>query len=146
MNILHIIFKRITNSISNAFNIRTEERQTVIWAWLYVFSLFLAYYVLRPIRDELGVAGGVRNLPWLFTGTLVAMLMINPFFAAIVKHWPKDKFIAITYRFFMANLLVFMVLLSTTSADNQIWIGRGFFYLGIGIQSICNFSVLVSHC
>ena len=34
------------------------------------FALFLAYYVLPPIRDELGVTGGVSNLPWLFTGNL----------------------------------------------------------------------------
>ena len=52
------------------------------------FALFLAYYVLRPIRDELGVAGGVKNLPWLFTGTLLAMLAANPLFAYAVRRWP----------------------------------------------------------
>ena len=40
-----------------------------------------AYYVIRPIRDDMGVAGGVENLPWLFTGSLTGMLLPNPPFA-----------------------------------------------------------------
>ncbi len=33
--------------------------------------------MLRPVRETMGIAGGVRNLPSLFTGTLTAMLR-NP--------------------------------------------------------------------
>src|SRR5689334_21906936 len=50
---------------------RPGEARALFWSWLYDFALFLAYYVFRPIRDERGVAGGVSNLPWLFTGTLL---------------------------------------------------------------------------
>jgi AAA family ATP:ADP antiporter len=107
--------------------IKPGEGRALLWSWLYVFSLFLAYYVLRPIREELGVAGGVKNLPWLFTGTLIAMMVINPMFAWVVKRWPREKFIAISYRFFMLNLVVFMILLTVSSAEQRIWIGRAFF-------------------
>lgn len=108
-------------------DIRSEEIPALMWSWLYIFALFLAYYVLRPIRDNLGVAGGVKNLPWLFTGTLIAMLIINPLFAAAVRRWTREKFIAITYRFFMANLLMFMLLLMMAPKEYLIWIGRAFF-------------------
>ena len=57
-------------------SIRPGERRLVAWAWLYLFSVFTAYYVIRPIRDEAGVAGGVDNLSWLFTGTLLAMMAV----------------------------------------------------------------------
>lgn len=107
--------------------IRHNEIRAVFWAWLYIFSLFLSYYVLRPIRDDLGVAGGVHNLPWLFTGTLIAMIVINPLFSYVVKHWTRERFITITYRFFMLNLLVFYALLHFSPADWHIWIGRIFF-------------------
>lgn len=60
--------------------IRPEEAPTVAWSFLYVCVLFLTYYVLRPIRDELGVASGVSNLPWLFSGALLAMITLNPLF------------------------------------------------------------------
>jgi AAA family ATP:ADP antiporter len=73
------------------------------------------------------VAGGVRNLSWLFTGTLLAMLAVNPLFAYLVKRWPREQFIAIAYRFSMLNLLVFMVLLWMATPEQHVWIGRAFF-------------------
>lgn len=118
------MFHRI---LSRVIDVRPQEVAALGWAWLYVFALFLAYYVLRPIRDELGVAGGVRNLPWLFTGTLLAMLAANPLFAYAVKRWPRETFIAIAYRFFMLNLLGFMLLLAFAGPAQHVWIGRAFF-------------------
>jgi AAA family ATP:ADP antiporter len=42
--------------------VEPQERQPLTWSWLYLFSVFFAYYVIRPIRDEVGVASGVNNL------------------------------------------------------------------------------------
>ncbi|HEX9443235.1 MAG TPA: MFS transporter, partial [Candidatus Binatia bacterium] len=106
---------------------RPEELQALAWSWLYIFAVFSSYYVIRPIRDEIGVAGGVENLPWLFTGTLAGMLAVNPPFAALVARLPRARFIAITYRFFMANLLLFFLLLRGANAEQSIWVGRVFF-------------------
>lgn len=103
------------------------EGRFVGWAWLYLFSVFSAYYVIRPIRDEAGVAGGVANLSWLFTGTLLVMIAANPPFAALVARLPRMRFIAITYRFFILNLLAFLALLSTTTGEANVWVGRAFF-------------------
>ena len=107
--------------------VEADETRPLLWSWLYLFSVFFAYYVIRPIRDEVGVASGVNNLPWLFTGTLVAMLAINPVFGALVARLRRVTFISLTYRFFMLNLLVFLVLFKTTSGDTNIWVGRVFF-------------------
>lgn len=103
------------------------EGRALVWAFLYVVVLFLAYYLLRPIRDEMGVAGGVRNLPWLFTGTLAAMLLLSPFFGWLVRRWPRRRFIALAYRFFMLHLLLFAVALFLTQGAPQVWVGRAFF-------------------
>lgn len=99
----------------------------MVWASLYYFCVLSAYYVIRPIRDEMGVAGGVDNLPWLFTGTLIGMMLANPPFAALVSRLPRMRFISVTYRFFSANLLLFYLLLLIASAAQHIWIGRAFF-------------------
>ncbi|MFP3671139.1 hypothetical protein SB717_39345, partial [Priestia sp. SIMBA_032] len=77
-----------------------------------------------PIRDELGVAGGVQNLPWLFTGTLLAMLVASPLFALAVRNLPRRQFIPLAYRFFAANLVLFALLLHFAGPDAQVWIGR----------------------
>ena len=104
-----------------------EEAPAVVLSMLYVVALFLAYYVLRPIRDALGVAGGVGNLPWLFTGTLAAMLAVSPLFALAVSKLPRGQFIALSYRFFAANLALFALLLQFTGPAGQVWVGRVFF-------------------
>ncbi|MCL6545211.1 MAG: MFS transporter [Bryobacteraceae bacterium] len=103
------------------------EGRRVAWAWLYLVSVFSAYYIIRPIRDEAGVAGGVANLSWLFTGTLLATIALNPPFGALVKRLPRLKFIGMTYRFFMLNLLIFLVLFSVSKGSANIWVGRAFF-------------------
>ncbi len=113
--------------LRNIVRIKPGEGRALFWSWLYIFSLFLAYYMLRPIREELGVAGGVKNLPWLFTGTLAAMTVMNPLFAWSVRRWPRERFIAISYRFFMLNLVVFILLLTIATPEQRIWIGRAFF-------------------
>jgi ATP:ADP antiporter, AAA family len=69
----------------------------------------------------------VENLQWLFTGTLLGMLAVNPPFAALVARLPRVKFIAISYRFFAANLLLFAVLLHWATTEQDVWIGRAFF-------------------
>lgn len=118
---------RFCEALLRLTGIRAEEATAVAWSTLYIISLFLAYYVLRPIRDELGVAGGVRNLPWLFTGTLIAMLALTPLFGFLVKRYARRTFISVAYRFFSANLIIFAVALSVANADQQVWVGRAFF-------------------
>src|SRR5215510_7914350 len=108
-------------------DVRPAEVHALSWSWLYIFCVLSSYYILRPIRDEMGVAGGVENLQWLFTGTLVGMILVNPPFAALVAKLPRVRFIALTYRFFMLNLLIFIVLLHFATAEQHIWIGRLFF-------------------
>jgi AAA family ATP:ADP antiporter len=79
--------------------VRPNEVRELAWSWLYIFSVLSAHYILRPIRDEMGVASGVETLPWLFTGTLVGMLLVNPPFAALVARLPRVRFISVAYRF-----------------------------------------------
>lgn len=117
----------IRRLLSRFVSIRPGEGRLVAWAFLYLFAVFSAYYVIRPIRDEAGVAGGVANLSWLFTGTLVAMMAVNAPFAALVARLPRSRFIGITYRFFMVNLLVFLLLFKTATGDANVWVGRAFF-------------------
>jgi len=108
-------------------NVRATEVAALGWAWAYFFCVLSSYYVIRPIRDEAGVAGGVENLSWLFTGTLIGMILFNPPFAALASRLPRRRFIAYTYRFFVANLAGFFLVMQLAPEVSQIWVGRLFF-------------------
>src|ERR1043166_9739923 len=107
--------------LRRVIDVEPAEVRALGWSWLYIFAVLFSYYILRPIRDEMGVAGGVENLQWLFTGTLLGMIAVNPPFAALVARLPRARFIAVSYRFFLANLLLFALLLHLASAEQNIW-------------------------
>jgi ATP:ADP antiporter, AAA family len=88
-----------------------RERATALWSFAYFFTLLAGYYVLRPLRDQMGIAGGTKNLPWLFTATFVSLLVAQPIYGALVASLPRVRFIPIVYHFFVANLVLFWLLL-----------------------------------
>ena len=118
---------RLYSLLRRFVEIRREEAPVVGWCWLFIFAVLSSYYIMRPIRDEAGVAGGVNNLQWLFTGTLLGMVLLNIPFAYLVKTLPRRRFIPITYHFFAGNIILFAALLHWADAQQTIWIGRVFF-------------------
>jgi len=92
-------------------DVRDGEASGLIGSFLYFFALLASFYVMRPLREEMGVAGGVNKLPWLFTGTLVATLAVVPLWGALVTWMPRRRLVPIAYRFFACTMLLFCVLL-----------------------------------
>ena len=126
-SVLHDWDSVLTRFLKHVIDVEPAEVRALGWSWLYIFCVLFSYYILRPIRDEMCVAGGVEHLPWLFTGTLLGMIAVNPPFAALVARLPRARFIAVSYRFFIVNLLFFGLALHGASAEQNIWIGRLFF-------------------
>jgi len=91
--------------------IKPRELRSIAWSWLYFFSLLASTFVLRPLRDSMGLNGGADKYPWLFTGTLVAMVVVSPPFALLVTKLPRKRFIPIVYRVSIACLLAFWLAL-----------------------------------
>lgn len=89
-----------------------SERGAALWSFAYFFTLLAGYYVLRPLRDEMGIAGGVKNLPWLFTATFLALIVAQPIYGALVARLTRARFIPVVYHFFASNLLLFWLLLT----------------------------------
>ncbi len=107
--------------------VRDDEVGSLLWATAYFFFLFASYFILRPVRDTAAVAGGVRNLPWLFTATLVAMLAVHPIHAAVVSRLPRRAFVPLVYGFFALNLVAFAAAMALLPAGHQVWVGRVFY-------------------
>ncbi len=107
-------------------DIKREELPAFLWSFAYFFFLLCGYYVLRPVRDEMGIQGGLKNLPWLFTGTFVGMLLVTPLFGWISSRWPRRKFLPAVYLFFIANLLFFYFAMQSEALDKTA-VAAGFF-------------------
>ncbi len=111
--------------LNRIVDVRRHELRALLLSFAYFFSVFASFYVLRPVRDEMGIQGGVENLPWLFTATFLAMLAAVPLFGAVVSRFPRRRSVPIVYRFFLANLLLFFALLHLEAT--AAWAARGFF-------------------
>jgi AAA family ATP:ADP antiporter len=105
--------------------VRPGEMRALLWSFAYFFCLLAGYYVLRPLRDEMGIAGGVKNLQWLFTATFFVMLAAVPVFGAIVARLPRKRFVPLVYHFFVLNIAIFWVLL--TLNIERVMVARVFF-------------------
>ena len=85
------------------------EAPALLWSALYFFLLLFGFYLLRPVREAIGIARGADKLPWLMTGTLLAMVLANPVFATLVSKLPRKRFIPLAYRFFALTMLAFFL-------------------------------------
>jgi AAA family ATP:ADP antiporter len=113
--------------VRNLIKVREEEIRAVSWSFAFHFFVLAAYFVIRPIRDTMGAAGGVDNLAWLFTGTLLGMILLHPIYTALVSRMPRQRFVPLAYRFFILNLVIFFLALRVASPEQSVWIGRIFF-------------------
>ncbi|HUL90961.1 MAG TPA: MFS transporter [Burkholderiales bacterium] len=118
MDLAHSALRRIARA-------RPDEIGPSLWSFAGFFCLLCGYYVLRPLRDEMGVQGGVENLPWLFSATFAAMLAVAPVFGFAASRLPRRRLVPWAYLFFVANLLVFYALFSVGYAPPAV--ARAFF-------------------
>jgi ATP:ADP antiporter, AAA family len=107
----------MTNGLLQRFtNIRREEVGPVLVAGLFFFCVLTALMVVRPAREALGMQRGIEALRWLFIGTVLITLLVNPVFGWLVSRFRRMAFVAATYLFFACGLVVFYGLLVLTPA------------------------------
>jgi AAA family ATP:ADP antiporter len=85
-----------------------REATALAYSAVYFFCVLAAYYVARPVRDQLSAAVGSTQLPWFYAATFVATLTLTPAFAALVAKLPRRRAVPVVYGFFIACLLAFV--------------------------------------
>jgi AAA family ATP:ADP antiporter len=108
----------VTTAILQRFaNIRRDEAGPTLVAGLFFFCVLTALMVVRPAREALGMQRGIEAIRWLFIGTVVVTLLVNPLFGLLVSRFRRLVFINATYLFFAFGLLVFYALLVLAPAN-----------------------------
>src|SRR5690606_19418837 len=112
-------------AVAKLFNVEQREVPAVVAGLLMFFLLFTSYFMLRPVRETMGVAGGVRNLQWLFTATFVATLVVLPVFGWLASRLPRRTLLPWLYGGCALVLGGFAAGLQ--AAPQDIWIARAFY-------------------
>ena len=130
-----------TARLYDLFGLRRGEAKLVVLAFGYFFCLLASYYLLRPVRDEMGIRAGLDQLPWLFTATFVAMLALVPVFGWASTRFSRARLIPSVYVFFGISLLVFYTLFQTLGGNP--WPARAF-YVWVSVYNLFVVSVFWS--
>lgn len=106
-------------------DVQPGERTALMLGFAFHFCVLASYYLVRPLRDALGLEGGADKLQWLFTATFVVMVLMVPVFGALASRLPATRFVPLIYRVIAASMLVFGVLIANHIAP--VAVGRVFF-------------------
>ncbi len=96
--------------------VKPKEIRALWLAFFFHFLILTGYYITKPIRDSIG-ASSMEALPWMFTATLVAMVVANAAFAATVARMSRRKFIPLAYGFFIVVFVLFFIAMRSSSRD-----------------------------
>ncbi|MEX2526490.1 MAG: MFS transporter [Gemmatimonadota bacterium] len=130
----------MTSAIQRFANVRKEEIPALLASILFFFCVLSALMVIRPAREALGMRSGLDTVRWLFVGTAVVTLAVNPVFGFLVARFRRISFIATTYIFFGASLLVFWGLL-TFAPESAGEVSGRVFYIWFSVFNL--FSTMV---
>ena len=119
--------------LSRLFGVRPHEAPAVAAGLAMFFLLFTGYFMLRPVRETMGVAGGVDNLQWLFTGTFVATVAVLPLYGWIASRVARRTIVPWVFGLVVASLLGFAA--SLTLQPENVWAGRAF-YIWISVVNL----------
>lgn len=115
----------LQNVLPSVTDAEPDEAIPVGWAFLYFFCLLCGYYILRPVRDEMAIEGGVQHLPWMMTATFVTLLLVTPLFGWLSARVPRYRLLLIIYTFFGLHLVLFFAAMMGHVSPQ--WTARAFF-------------------
>ena len=110
--------------------VERDEVAGLLWSFAFFFCVLCAYYIIRPLRDEVGVSLGPQRLPWLFSAVFVVMLAAVPLFGWVVSTFARRRIVPVVYSFAIANLLGFWILFAS-GAHGAVVAGTFFVWVSV---------------
>ena len=105
------LLNQVYRLLSRIIVFERHELRPLWWSFTYFFCLLSAYYILRPVRDEMGIQAGAHQLPWLFGTVFVTMVAVVPCFGWIAGRLTIEKLLPTVYVFFALHLIGFFLAL-----------------------------------
>ena len=102
--------------LARIIEVETREIAPLIVSFLFFFAVLTAYYIIRPVRDEMGVMltrDDAEALHKLFVVVFLVMVAAVPVFGWVMEHVPLRLVAPTVYGFFVLNLLAFWLMLES---------------------------------
>ncbi len=103
------------------------EAPRLLLSFATFFCVLCGYYVMRPVRDEMGVAVGTDGLERLFYWVFLTMLAAVPVFGTLTASFARRRIVPIVYGFFILNLFAFWLALDRQTGAVGTSVGSIFF-------------------
>ncbi len=129
-------------SFRDLFAIDRHERAALAIAFLYFFGLLTSYYMLRSVREAMGVRHGPENYSWLYTTIFVCMVIAQPLYGALVARFARRVFVPLVYVFFLVFIIAFFFTWQIESARDAM---APVFYVWLSIANLFTVSVFWSY-
>lgn len=129
-------------SFRDLFAIDRRERAALLIAFLYFFGLLTSYYMLRSVREAMGVRYGPENYSWLYTTIFACMLLAQPVYGALVSRFARRIFVPVIYGFFLLFIVGFYF--AWQSPDRRDLMAP-VFYVWLSIANLFTVSVFWSY-
>lgn len=100
---------------------------------LYFFCVLAAYYIVRPIREEMGVRLGRDGLGVMFTVVFFVMLAAVPLFGWLATRFKRAAVVPVVYGFFIACLLAFWALFRIDDGSRSL---AGCFFVWVSVFNL----------
>ncbi len=133
----------MTRRLVRLLALREGETAPVLLSCLVFWLLMSGYYILRPIRDEMGIAGGEDLLHRLFLVTLAVTAAAAPAVGWLVRRFRREVFLPAALRFFALNLVLFYTALKLADPRQLAWAGR-VFYVWLSVFNLAALSLFWS--
>jgi AAA family ATP:ADP antiporter len=124
---------RLERLIGRMVVVESREIPQLLASFAFFFCVLGAYYVIRPVREEMGVTVGREWLQTLFVIVFFVMLAAVPLFGWVASSFAKRRIVAIVYAFFILNLLVFWLLFSLGTVGVYV---AGTFFIWVSIFNL----------
>lgn len=98
--------------LTRIVHVERSEIAALVLSFAYFFLVLAAYYIIRPVRDEMGVAVGRDHLEKLFIIVFFVMLAAVPVYGWVTSRFAKRLVVPVVYGFFILNLVAFWAILS----------------------------------
>jgi ATP:ADP antiporter, AAA family len=118
-----------------------DETGMVLRCGVCFFFVLFGYFLLRPLREAMGVERSMRDLRWLFVITSAISLVVVLGFGGLVSRLDRRRFIPIAFRAVMACLVVFIVLLEVGLGERAQLIAGYVFYVWLSVINLFMMSV-----